>query len=120
MSAFTPGPWEVGDAARGDDPRMVYCNDATGQRVADCSGEFLFHSRETMEANARLVATAPELLKQLKELLGFANFVINELDIDTESTEVILRANGEAVAKVPLSVVLNNSKAAIAAAEGRP
>ena len=67
MAQHTPGPWMIGDESRGDDPRMVYCDDATGQRVADCTGKYLFHSQEMMRANARLIAAAPDMLAALKQ-----------------------------------------------------
>jgi hypothetical protein len=125
MTQHTPGPWFVHDFSAvpgftnptpGD--VTVSCDHPATIAVASMD-RALTATIDEARANARLIAAAPELLKQIKGLLGFANFVINELDIDTESTEVILKANGEDVAKVPLSFVLNNSKAAIAAAEGR-
>lgn len=62
----TPGPWEIGDASKGESPRMVYCDDSLGSRVADCStaGHGIPTAAEI--ANARLIAAAPEMLEALK------------------------------------------------------
>jgi len=125
MAQHTPGPWYFGDDELTSGVPVIPIRGADHRTVAEVVSTFVdkgdvdFAITDQDRANASLIAAAPELLKQLKGLLGFASFVINELDIDTESTEVILKANGEDVAKVPLSVVLNNSKVAIATAEGR-
>lgn len=60
----TPGPWRVGPI---DDTRV---EDAHGNEVAQIDGDY--NQPETwplMEANARLIAAAPELLLALNELL---------------------------------------------------
>jgi hypothetical protein len=98
---------------------MVYCNDATGQRVADCTGEYLFHTDETMRANARLIAAAPELLTQLVGAVALAEHIIASLDIDPETTTLRVRANGENIADIPIATLIENQKAVIAKAEGR-
>jgi len=66
MGKHTPGPWECGDEIKGESPLMVYCNDATGQRIADCTNDLTFHSREEKRANACLIAAAPEMLEALE------------------------------------------------------
>lgn len=73
-AAHTELPWEAGSQATLSDPRMVYCNDATGQRVADCTGEYLFHTDEVMRANAAFIVRACnahyQMLEALKNVLG--------------------------------------------------
>jgi len=66
--AHTPGPWEIGDSAKGESSLMVYCNDSLGSRVADLS--ICGHGISTAQAraNARLIAAAPELLAACKAL----------------------------------------------------
>ncbi|MBP2494994.1 hypothetical protein ABID82_005021 [Methylobacterium sp. PvP062] len=105
-------PWHQ-DSAR---PEMVF--DADGRLVVDCDHHGLF-SRERAQAHGALVAAAPEMLVRLKGMLGLAEFLINAVDVDTDRTKVVLRMNGEAVAEVPIAVVLVHSKAAVAKAEGR-
>lgn len=105
-------PWHQ-DSAR---PEMVF--DADGRLVVDCDHHGL-HSRERAEAHGALFSAAPELLVQLKGMLGLAEFLINAVDVDTDRTKVVLRMNGEAVAEVPIAVILEHTKAAVAKAEGR-
>ena len=57
----TPGPWHHGQKNK----RSVFGKD--GWRVADCGTAFS-KSDDEMEANARLIAAAPDLLEALKEL----------------------------------------------------
>lgn len=109
MGQSTSGPWEVVPHA----PTLV--RTIRGLPVADAFTSLSLESE--MEANARLIAAAPDLLVQLKGLLGFARFVINAVDIDTEATKVVLRNKGEPVAEVPIAVLLKHSEAAIAKAE---
>lgn len=66
MSAkFTAGPWEVARAIDGHDrPTRIV---ADGKTVARADAHFgRPHHRNADEANARLIAAAPELLEQLR------------------------------------------------------
>lgn len=57
-----PGPWVSEDAA-------VYCDDVTGQRVADCKGEYLFWSKEKIRANADYIAAcSPDRMREVLDL----------------------------------------------------
>lgn len=60
--SYTPGPWHVGQ----HDNNIVYADG--GRMVANCNDAF---DRITLTpaANARLIASAPELLDALKEVL---------------------------------------------------
>lgn len=116
-----PGPYSF-------DPDARAIESADGVIVATISSVESFPCRDTekdekfegeLAATGHVLAAAPDLLIQLKGLLGFAQFVINAAEIDTELTTVVLRANGETVAEVPVAVVLTNAAAAIANAEGR-
>jgi hypothetical protein len=78
----TPGPWEAGNEAKGEDPRMVYCNDATGQRVADCTGIYLFHTDEVMRANAAFIVRACNAHYQMLEALKSARDQLRDLAND--------------------------------------
>lgn len=66
----TPGPWEaIGNLVRS--PMHQPQGLPAGVQIADCrDGYFLAHTDEA-KANARLIAAAPELLEELKELREF-------------------------------------------------
>lgn len=58
----TPGPWVA-------ENRNVYSSDVTGSIVAQCKDfKFAPRPREEQEANARLMAAAPELLEVAKRV----------------------------------------------------
>lgn len=87
----TPGPWEVGEE---------------GEILAG-SSEFLvataYHGRPAQEANARLIAAAPELLKTVKELVSLVcdsglGTISEYLPVNPESIERIKRAR-QAIAR---------------------
>ena len=62
----TPGPWEVG--TEGSEIGAVYCDNSLGSRVAIVFGkgqEYTAFSRTEEEANASLIAAAPDLLEAL-------------------------------------------------------
>lgn len=65
----TPGPWTVTKVAPDKYPSgyrasVYYAIKANGSRIAQTSGE---HMTQDAEANARLIAAAPELLALLIE-----------------------------------------------------
>ena len=67
MSAHTsPAPWRIGQPAPDIQARATV-RDAHGWDVAHCFGE------DTAEANARLIAAAPDLLAAAKEVLADLN-----------------------------------------------
>lgn len=70
----TPGPWEAGEVGNGD-KFHVYCNDATGQAVAQCDQKFTFFTTEERLANVRLIAAAPEMLAALQKIVANAALV---------------------------------------------
>jgi hypothetical protein len=80
-TAHTPGPWSVGDPRQGESDLMVYCNDATGQRIADCTNEYTWHGGAEKRANARLIAAAPDLLAVLETIadIGEGSTTANSL-----------------------------------------
>lgn len=88
--AHTPGPWRVGPV---DDTRV---EDADGNEVAQIDGDY--NQPDTwplMEANARLIAAAPDLLKALESLLGSYTDLIQSGDCGfwgPEEEEIIVTA----------------------------
>lgn len=70
MSTHTPAPWRIGPV---DDTRVV---DALGNEVAAIDGDY--NDPDTwplMEANARLISTAPELLIELKKQVDWLRHI---------------------------------------------
>ena len=100
--SFTPGPWHVSELdgrtvgpvrvlrADGDVPQLQAV-----ARVMDRTGEW--------QANARLIAAAPELLQALRDLV--------------DDYEAIL---GDGLTAETAPAELRTARAAIAKAEGRP
>ena len=62
----TPGPWNVSPSAKASTLTRVF--DETGKLVASANGPGLFEGGEA-EANARLIAAAPELLEALHVMM---------------------------------------------------
>jgi hypothetical protein len=79
----TPGPWEQGEKLERsgwDHRRFVYCDDATGGRVADCSTAGAFIDDATRIANAAYIAAAnPAAIIPILDELSAAKSVIAEL-----------------------------------------
>jgi hypothetical protein len=69
MSAqHTPGPWRVSLAGR-TKTRGIDILNVHELRIASCpEGTWLYRDHETREANARLIAAAPDLLAALEGL----------------------------------------------------
>ena len=89
----TEGPWSVGEhAPRGDEGRTIVINGPKGGNIAD-----IFFDDEVDEANARLIAAAPELLEACKA----ANLVLLQQNhpsgTDLEAMDVLQAAIAKAV-----------------------
>ena len=84
--AHTKGPWCGGDKISGL-PTYVYCDDATGSAVALTSFEFVRRTSEEMEANARLIAAAPDLLEFVQQI--FNGIDTGMITIDTPADETL-------------------------------
>lgn len=109
MSAYTKGPWEA--ASRKGDywDSVVYLPQRMGHEVCQC---FYERGNEAeCEANAQLIAAAPDLLEALKEIY-YA--LVSEPIVDGEDSEDCwLLKPSSAVG------VMQNALAAINKAEGR-
>lgn len=70
MSSFTPGPWEVGPV---DDTVVTHLGaDGIRYEVAAIDGDYNDPDTwPTMEANARLIAAAPDMLAALEKAEQF-------------------------------------------------
>ena len=94
MSQATPGPWMI----RKTESKAIYVEDGKAERgAADVA---FICPRTEREANARLIAAAPELLKALKRIRGV-------YDVDGRKLDVFEAAMGEDITEL------------IASAEGR-
>lgn len=80
MSAHTPGPWEVA-LNRTTDTRVSVVASSTGVWVADAR-PWNLSSRAIaeQEANARLIALAPEMLEALRQALEALEEAGNHFD----------------------------------------
>jgi hypothetical protein len=69
MTTYSPGPWSYRSIPKDkqDHKRVYWVDDANGSPIAD-----IFNLGEMAEANAALMAAAPDLLEALIDLLGHA------------------------------------------------
>jgi hypothetical protein len=90
MSKHTPGPWSV------DDPHQIWAESA-GEYVAITRVEdWDTIPREQAEANARLIAAAPELLEALKAMLtNWEEAPAYGSDAAAKARAAIAKATGE-------------------------
>ena len=65
----TPGPWKTQTHISLD---RMEIRDANGRRIAECAMVFPM-SAKTHDANASLIAAAPELLEALQEIVTAAD-----------------------------------------------
>lgn len=68
MSAHTPGPWKI-ITLEGVDGHLFLCHDDGTENIPPLVAKVYDHQHADAEANARLIAAAPELLEALRELL---------------------------------------------------
>jgi len=107
MSAtkFTPGPWHPKAAKHSTDGEIDWGvgADIDGQRycIAEAFGRVAYTTKTPAEANARLIAAAPDLYEALRAVL----------DLDNRQTTSLLTS-------LPLEMI-SRIRAALAKAEGR-
>ena len=85
-TSHTPGPWEVFNSHTG--PYVI----DSAEQGAICKLEWCLEA----EANARLIASAPELLAALKRLLSDV-IVCYDVGVLREARAAIAKAEGSAV-----------------------
>lgn len=89
MAKHTPGPWVTSAT---DDTVVI---DATGREVAAIDGDY--NDPDTwpqMEANARLIAAAPDLLLALREARDALNGAPNTVGLHSQINSAIAKAEG--------------------------
>ncbi len=82
MSEHTPGPWRVFKG--GVSGRIIGIGELNGEGVCDCGFGVWRGGSEEAEANARLIAAAPELLEALQK----ARNALDLVDDDSEFHDV--------------------------------
>jgi len=104
MSGYTPGPWQVDPNNPGDvngpDGKDVAVSLFSGMTRLEITGNeptLSAITREEAEANARLIAAAPELLEALEELMSDV-LDIRGVDVEEYKPEGFKRARA-AIAK---------------------
>ena len=75
MSKHTPGPWEV-DITGGREKAVFKADDPGGQ-ICKLPGALFEPSAEVRQANARLIAAAPDMLAALKSMTNIAARVVH-------------------------------------------
>lgn len=86
----TPGPWEFASSGKG--VRYIYASNRP-QPIARPFTDLGRIPKDEFEANARLIAAAPELLDALEDL---ANDISERFDMDDPSTNPGIRRAVEA------------------------
>lgn len=80
--AFTPGPWEIEDSEiQYNQENGMYESGLFVQgddQAASIAQLCLWQSPEEAYANARLIAAAPEILKQLQRIIKHGNHQFND------------------------------------------
>ena len=111
MSGHTPGQWTVGHAGFERVPVVVAKRAGRPATVAQCDGG----NRDEDEANARLIAAAPDLLAALPEphrLIALADF------LDRHDDELFGSGFGDRKVQSDLRASAEKIRAAIAKATG--
>lgn len=85
MSQHTPGPWIVGRQASNGDARVV-AQSMSGETVA----RILRSNRQDGDANARLIAKAPEMLRLLT-ILANDNQSLQKMQAAQSNARALLR-----------------------------
>lgn len=94
MSQHTPGPWETSrDAVPAHHVQITVYAEADGQRVATVFRE---------EANARLVAAAPDLLAACESALSLAQIDADDGELALAALEVLRPVLRNAIATLSL------------------
>lgn len=102
MSKHTPGPWHVGtqnDLLYVIDRRPATSNDYPDHN-ADVAAIAKVYCGNESEANARLIATAPELLEALRGMMAayeelHARYDLGECQATVDARAAIAKATGE-------------------------
>lgn len=105
MSKHTPGPWDLLPLAAcqavqaGPDNRICHLPDHVEFDGSPCGSiESQDKTQDEIDANARLIAAAPELLEALQRIMHYANTGASVCDVNTSEQPEFIAAR-EAIAK---------------------
>lgn len=93
----TPGPWKAGPPATGLNPSEHRYIHAGGELVARASAGYAPNHRLAgqLDANARLIAAAPELLAAAKAALDFISSMPGDMgELENQLATAIDKAEG--------------------------
>ena len=98
MNKHTPGPWHLGSLPP---PRWRFICDDSGDTIAsvaewDGDGDLIQEFTDNAEANAWLIAAAPDLLKICRNILHWDKFADHGLphDLERDLEAAIAKAEG--------------------------
>ena len=91
MTQHTPGPWEASEAKDPANRIIVGPNPHFPGKRMTLADVFGFTGAESAEANARIIAAAPDLLEALRSILPLA--------VHTSPEDVAVHAARAAIAK---------------------
>jgi hypothetical protein len=94
LGTHTPGPWALGERDE-NDQRIVRSEHI---EICTCWHHCVGNIERQMEANARLIAAAPDLLWALRDLLELAEALMRETDREPVPDGAIVQARA-AIAK---------------------
>lgn len=98
-TSYTPGPWRQDNNQNGAGVSRPVVK-AKGRLVADCAPNSKLRGFAECEANARLIAAAPEMLEALEAISyaidGFGNDLHNKLEGVQLVRDAIAKATGGA------------------------
>lgn len=106
MAEHTPGPWRVwesvGPIRDGADPKAATYWEVVHQRPEGADGKWIAHVQDIgdEQANACLIAAAPDLLAALERLVEYHfrdDYIGIARDIQGQAQAVIAKAHGEAI-----------------------
>ena len=102
MNKFTPGPWKAPCSTNGEAVKLaIMYGGEYGQHIADVFGPGSGATRETMHANARLIAASPMLLEALKKIVqGKGAFSVNPLIHASNTIDSMKAIARDAIAEV--------------------
>jgi hypothetical protein len=96
MSEHTPGPWKILRWADEKKGFIAIVNDATGAHICDVfpfGTRALAQSLAVHQANARLIAAAPDLLNGCNALLGLLQIVCIRDDVPSDIRRIFEGGN---------------------------
>ena len=106
MSKHTQGPWMIYDDGDGEDSRdiiNVWIDDRDGGEKYDIAAMLLDRPVGERKANARLIASAPDLLEALENALADINWLLVE-GFDTNADECNIDGVRDTIAEIKQAI----------------